>query len=191
LNPDGMSYATWEAFLKSMNCAGNTYVPGSPAVAAQKALASIKFPKPSGDRSPRRSLLYQGVPFTYVNLYTFYWTDPSTWKTLTATATDKNQSATVTATPMALEFDPGSGGASVSCSGPGRPWQPSDGNGPPTNGACAYQYRTVTSSPVTSTQTLVWALTWKVSGPVAGLPTTFSTSTSGQLQVLQVQVVTR
>jgi hypothetical protein len=191
LNPTGVSYQEWQSELQTFGCAGSTYVPGSPAVAAQRALALIHFPKPSGDRSPRPSLLYQGLPFTYVNLYTFYWTGPGSWKTLSATATDRNQSATVTATPMELDFDPGNGGSSVSCSGPGRPWQPSDGNGPPTNGACAYQYRTVTSSPITSTQTLVWALTWKLSGPVAGLPATFSTSTSGQLQVLQVQVATR
>lgn len=191
LNPTGLSYAAWENTLRLENCWKNPYVAGSAAVAAQSALASISFPSPSGDRSPRTSLLYRGLPFTYVNLFTFYWTDPGSWRTLSATARDKNQSATVTATPMALNFDPGNGASGESCGGPGRPWQASDGNAPPTDGACAYQYRTVTSSPITSTQTLVWALAWKVSGNVPGLPATFSTSTTGQLQVLQVQVVNR
>ncbi|HVU92230.1 MAG TPA: hypothetical protein VHC23_08345, partial [Jatrophihabitans sp.] len=114
LNPTGVSYQEWQSELQTFGCAGSTYVPGSPAVAAQRALALIHFPKPSGDRSPRPSLLYQGLPFTYVNLYTFYWTGPGSWKTLSATATDRNQSATVTATPMELDFDPGNGGSSVS-----------------------------------------------------------------------------
>ncbi len=136
--------------------------------------------------------MYAGYPFTWVNLWTYYWTDPSTWKSYSATATDGNQSATVTATPWELRFDPGDGSGTVSCDGPGRPWRASDGNGAPSSGACGYQYRAVTSSPITSTQTLVWKLTWQLSGPVGGLPDTFSTSTSGQLQVMQIQtVVTR
>jgi hypothetical protein len=187
----GATYADWVSFLKTVNCWQNPYTPGSPVVAAQNALASIHFPSPSGDRSPNSSLRYQGYPFTYVNFWTFYWTSPDTWKTLTATATDKDQSATVTATPVELDFSPGDGGAPVACGGPGRPWAASDGNGAPTNGACAYQYSKVTSSPITSTQTIVWQITWKGTGGTTGEIPSLSTSTSGQLQVLQVQVVNR
>ena len=192
LNPAGLTYQQWLSEQRSFGCLANPYNPGSPAVAAHKALALIHFPKPTGDRSPSQDRLYAGYPFTWVNLWTYYWTDPSTWKSYSATATDGTQSATVTATPSELTFDPGDGSATVSCGGPGRPWRASDGNGAPSSGACGYQYRAVTSSPITSTQTLVWKLTWQLSGPVAGLPDTFSTSTSGQLQVMQIQtVVTR
>jgi hypothetical protein len=163
----------------------------SPAALAEQAFKTIHFPRPSGNRSPRQTLTYQGYPFTYVNLWTFYWTGPSTWRTLTATASAAGMSATVTARPVELDFDPGDGSSSVSCLGPGRPWQSSDGNGPPTDGACAYQYTKVTSSPITSTQTIVWQITWVGTGNTSGEIPSLSTSTSGQLQVLQIQVVNR
>jgi hypothetical protein len=164
----------------------------TPAGLAEQAVKTITFPHPSGDRSPRASLLYQGLPFTYVKgFWTFYWTDPSTWKTLSATASAAGMSATVTARPVELVFDPGDGSDSASCPGPGRPWQASDGNGAPTDGACAYQYTKVTSSPITSTQTIVWQITWVGTGNSNGEIPSLSTSTSGQLQVLQIQVVNR
>jgi hypothetical protein len=187
----GADPATWVAYLKAVGCYTNPYRPGSAAVAAEKAYASIHFPSPTGDRSPRQTLSYQGYPFTYVNLWTWYWTDPSTWVKLTATASDGDQSATVTATPVELDFSPGDGGAAVACDGPGRPWVAADGNGAPTDGGCAYQYSKVSSGPITSTQTIVWQITWKGTGGTAGEIPSLSTSTSGQLQVLQVQVVNR
>ena len=192
LNPAGIDYATWENFLKIVNCAANPYTEGSAAVAAHNALADISFPKPSGDRSPSQNQLYRGYPFTYTGLWTYYWTSVDRWVTKSATANDGAQTATVTATPSALDFDPGDGSGTATCDGPGRPWTTSDGNEAPDDGACGYQYRRVTSSPLTSTQTLVWTLTWKVSGDAGALPGTFSTSTSGQLNVMQIQtVVTR
>jgi hypothetical protein len=164
----------------------------TPAGLAEQAVKTITFPHPSGGRSPRPGLLYQGLPFTYVkDFWTFYWTDPSTWKTLSATASAGGFTATVTARPVELVFDPGDGSDSVSCPGPGRPWQASDENGPPTEGACAYQYTKVTSSPITSTQTIVWQITWVGTGNSNGEIPSLSTSTSGQLQVLQIQVVNR
>jgi enoyl reductase len=100
-------------------------------------------------------------------------------------------SATVTARPVALVFDPGNGGVAVSCDGPGRPWTSADGNGAPTDGACAYRYMRVTTSPITSTQTIVWKITWTGTGGTGGQIPSLSTSTSGRLQVLQIQVVNR
>ena len=110
---------------------------------------------------------------------------------MSATASAAGFSATVTARPVELDLDPGDGSDSVSCPGPGRPWQASDGNGAPTDGACAYQYTKVTSSPITSTQTLVWQITWVGTGNSSGEIPSLSTSTSGRLQVLQIQVVNR
>lgn len=163
----------------------------TPAGLAQEAVKTIVFPKPSGERSPSPARLYQGFPFTYVNLWTFFWTSRSTWKTLTATASAAGLSATVTAKPVELDFDPGDGSPGVSCPGPGRPWVPSDGNGAPTDGACAYQYARATPGPITSTQTIVWKITWKGTGGSSGEISSLSTSVSGQLQVLQIQTVTR
>lgn len=167
-------------------------LPPSAAQLAKQAAASFKFPKPSGHRSPSETLKYRGYPFSYVNLWLFTWTDPGTWKTMTATASAGGNSATVTATPTSLSYDPGDGSAGVSCGGRGRPWVESDGNSAPSGGACGYRYRQVTSAPITSTQTITWKITWTGSGGTSGTLPDQSTSTSGQLQVMQIQtVVTR
>ena len=159
---------------------------------AQQALKSIAFPHPSGDRSPSPGQLYRGFPYTYVGLQTFYWTSGDSWKTLTATASADGLTATVTAKPTGLIYDSGDGSSTVACDGPGRPWTSADGNGPPTDGACAYEYTKVTSSPIMSTQSIVWKITWIGTGGTAGEIPQLTTSTSGQLNVMQIQtVVTR
>ena len=164
-----------------------------PATLAQQAAASFQLPHPSGHRSPSESQLYQGYPLTWVNLWTFFWTDPATWKTLSATATAGAVWATVKATPVSLTFDPGDGSDQVSCDGPGRPWEDSDGNNAPDQGACGFQYRKVSGPgydhPFTSTQTITWQLTWTGSGNTSGTLTERTTATSGQLKVLQIQAV--
>ena len=137
-------------------------------MAAQNAYRSIHFPKPSGDRSPSQDQTYRGYPFTYVGLWTWFWTNRASWRTLTATATDGDQSATVTASPVELVYDAGDGSGSQTCDGPGRAWTSVDGNAAPTGGGCAYQYHQVTSSPITSTQSIIWKITWIGTGNTAG-----------------------
>ncbi len=166
-------------------------LPPAPAQLAQRAEASFKFSKPSGHRSPSENLRYRGYPFSYVNLWLFYWTNRSTWKTFTATAKAGGNWATVTAKPMSLTYDPGDGSSSVSCGGPGRAWTNEDGNNPPSGAACGYQYEQVTSSPITSTQTITWKITWIGSGGTSGTLPEQSTSTPGQLNVMQIQTVVK
>jgi hypothetical protein len=161
----------------------------TPATLAEQAYKTIRFPHPSGSRSPSQNLLYRGYPFTYVMLQTFYWTDLGSWKTLSATASAGGLTATVTARPTQLIFDPGDGSSAVSCAGPGRPWTNADGNDPPTGEACAYQYTKVTASPITSTQSIVWKITWTGTGNTGGEIPQLVTSTSGQLNVMQIQTV--
>lgn len=167
----------------------------TPASLAHRAYASIRFPRPSGHRSPPAGLDYKGYPVTYVGLWTYFWTDPATWKPLTATARAGGLAATVTARPVALVFDPGDGASPVSCAGPGQPWTDSDGNSAPSGGACGYRYTRVTGPgydhPITSTQTIVWKITWSGTGDTSGEIPQLSTSTSGRLNVLQIQTVNR
>ena len=166
-----------------------------PAILAQRAADSFLLPEPSGHRSPSEAKSYNGYPVTYINLWTFYWTDPGTWKSLTATARAGASYATVTATPVSLTFDPGNGSPAVSCAGPGRPWTTSDGNSAPTDGACGYRYTTVSGPgydhPVASTQTITWQLTWTGSNNTSGILTQRTTSTTGRLNVLQIQTVNK
>lgn len=165
------------------------------ATLAQQAFDSIVFPHPSGHRSPSEAQGYNGFPFTYVGLWTYYWTDPATWRPLTATASAAGLTATVIATPISLSFDPGDGSGSQSCTGPGRPWAESDGNDAPSDGACGYRYSRVTGPgyghPITSTQTIHWNITWTGTGNSGGEIPGLSTSTSGQLNVLQIKTVNR
>jgi hypothetical protein len=167
----------------------------TPAGLAEQAFKTIAFPRPSGHRSPAESQGYDGYAFTYVGLWTYYWTDPATWKPLTATASAAGFTATVTAVPVSLFFDPGDGSDSASCAGPGRPWTDADGNDAPADGACGYQYSKVTGpgydDPITSTQTILWKITWTGTGNSAGQIPALSTSTSAQLNVLQIKTVNR
>lgn len=166
-------------------------LPPSPGELAKRAAATFKFPKPSGHRSPSENKRYEGYSFSYVNLWLYDWTDRDTWKTLTASASAGGNWARVTATPTTLTYAPGDGAAAVSCAGPGRAWTADDGNSPPTAGACGYMYTLATSSPITATQSITWKITWVGSGGTSGTLPDRSTSTSGQLQVFQVQVVNR
>lgn len=158
---------------------------------AQLAKASFQLPVPTGHRSPGEVQLIDGWPFSWVNLWTYYWTDAATWQPLSATAEAGGVSATVTATPTSLTFSPGDGGEAVTCAGPGRPWVEADGNEPPAGGACGYQYTRASSGPITSTATITWQVSWSGSDGTGGQLAGMSTSTSGQLRILQVQTVSR
>jgi hypothetical protein len=160
-----------------------------PRTLALQAERQLRLPQPSGHRSPSETQSYRGSPFTYANLWTWFWTDPGTWRTRKATARAGGVSATVTVSPVQLTFSPGDGSASVACSGPGRPWSSSDGEGAPPSGACGFQYRTATQSPVTSTQSIRWSVTWKASNGATGTLPDLTTTRSGQLMVLQIESV--
>lgn len=164
-------------------------VPPNPATLANQAADGFVLPSPSGHRSPPESKKYDGVPYTWVNLWTYFWTSTETWKPMTAMARVGPVWATVTAAPISLTFDPGDGSALVDCVGPGRPWTEADGDAAPADGACGYQYLRVTSAPITSTQTITWELTWVGSGNTSGRLTQRMTSTNGGLNVMQVQTV--
>jgi hypothetical protein len=161
----------------------------NPRVLALRAARQLVLPRPSGHRSPSASQSFDGYPFTYVNLWTWFWTDSGTWRTRSVTSRAGAVSATVTVTPTRLTFDPGDGSPTVSCQGPGKPWTSSDGNAAPPAGACAYRYRSVTSTPVTSTQTIRWSVTWTASDGTSGRLPDLTTSRAGRLMVLQIQSV--
>jgi hypothetical protein len=199
---DGLKYASVnnltpaQTALVNQNLAGGGCPPiVTAATLAQQAYDSIIFPHPSGHRSPSEGQEYNGYPFTYVGLWTYFWTDPATWKSLTASASAAGLTATVIAKPVALSFDPGDGSPALSCDGPGRAWRESDGNSAPTDGACGYQYSTVSGPgyghPITSTQTILWKITWTGTGNTGGEIPELSTSTSGQLNVMQIKTVNR
>ena len=99
-------------------------------------------------------------------------------------------SATVTATPTALVFDPGDGSAPVTCDGPGRPWTEADGSDPPSAGGCGYMYRAVTpNGPLTATTSIQWSVAWTSNVGAGGTFPVLTTQSSSSFLVEQIQVV--
>ncbi|HET9656568.1 MAG TPA: hypothetical protein VFP72_14520, partial [Kineosporiaceae bacterium] len=136
-------------------------MPVTPAQLAQQALASLTLPDLVMRRSPTEANSDHGTPYTWVNLWTWFWTDPASWKVQTARATAGPVWAEVTVTPTQLIVSPGeTGAANVTCSGPGRPWTQADGNGAPSGGGCGVVYRHVSAVPITATVAVEWAVTW-------------------------------
>jgi hypothetical protein len=112
--------------------------------------------------------------------------------TATAATPDGSVWATVTAKPVSLTFDPGDGHAPVVCDGPGRPWTDADGFAAPSGGACGYVYTKVSSHALTASETETWDVTWVGSGGSSGTITPpMATTTSGQLNVMQIETVVR
>jgi len=134
--------------------------PPDPAVLAQQAYGELTLPTPVVKRSPDENNSdpqYGGLPYTWVQLWTWVWAEG--WQPLARTVELRGVSATVTATPTSLVFDPGDGSAPVTCSGQGRPWTAADGNSPPTDGGCGYMYRSVTpAGPLTATTSIEWSV---------------------------------
>lgn len=175
--------------LQSVGCAPTLPVV-TPAMLAQRAYSLLRLPKPTIERSPLATNSDQGRPYTWVNLWTWFWTDPVTFTPRSRTASAGAISATATATPIALVYDPGTGDTPVTCPGPGRPWQASDGDFAPSGGGCGYTYLHVSDS-VTATVTIQWQVTWTGSNGQTGTLPVLLTSASSSFMVQQIQAVNR
>lgn len=163
----------------------------TPEELARRAFNSLTIPRPLMRRSPIESNADGGVSYTWVNLWTWVWTEPQTWSPLSARAAAGAVWAEVVVTPTRLTFVPGDGGAGVVCPGPGRPWREADGNAAPTAGGCGYRYKHVAATPVTATLSIEWQVTWRGSGGTGGTLPAMTTQASSSFAVQQVQVVTR
>ncbi len=162
----------------------------TPAQLALEARDRLVLPHPTAHRSPTETNRFQGSPFTWVNLWTWVWTDPGDYQPLTSTLSVGPVSATVRAKPVALMIDPGDGSGAVRCAGPGRAWTESDGDAAPPGG-CGTRYAHVTDGPVTSRLAIVWEVTWTGSGGTGGTLPAMQTVTAAPVRVLQAQVVNR
>jgi hypothetical protein len=167
--------------------------PPDPAVLAQQAYAELVPPAPTAHRSPREDVPGpSGVPFTVVNLWTYFWVDRDDWVPLARSVELRGVTATVTATPVAMTFDPGNGDDVVRCDGPGSPWvDPGDNTDPDpaTVGGCGHRYARV-SDGVRATTSIRYAVTWTSNTGLGGtLPDLAGTSVSAPFRVEQIQVV--
>lgn len=185
---DGTQGMVWVP--KGQPAAGAPAYTVTPEQLALEARNRLVLSQPSVHRSPVETNDYQGDPFTWVNLWTWFWTDPGDYQPETQTTSVGPIWATVVATPVGLLFDPGDGSDAVRCPGPGRAWTDSDGDDEPPSG-CGFQYRHVTDGTVTSRLGILWRVTWTGSGGTGGTLPTMETVTGAPLRVLQAQVVNK
>jgi hypothetical protein len=103
-----------------------------------------------------------------VNLATWLWIAPSAWQTRSATATAGPVSATATALPAEVVWQMGDG-QTVTCLGPGTPYDPSDPNAT-TN--CSYTWPESSAGQAGDafevTATIYWQVTWTAAGAPGG-----------------------
>lgn len=189
--PDGTAGVVWAPNDGAAAGGAPAGVPVvTPAQLALEARDQLPLTAPTVHRSPDETGDYEGSPFTWVHLWTYFWTEPADFRSLTQTVSVGAVSATVIATPVALVFEPGDGGEAVTCAGPGSAWTEADGNDAPASG-CGYQYRRVTEGEVDSQLSISWQVTWTGTGATGGALPAMQTSTLAPLRVLQVQVVNK
>ena len=171
-------------------------LPPSPAELAKRALDSLTLTKPTTGRYPSGTLK-NGQPYTVVHAYTWYYTDPDRFKTLTARAAAGGNWAEVTVKPTGLTFNPGDGRGTVRCNGPGTPWNSSFGVWAASPSGCDYQYPHSSiheqHQEVTATYGIEWTVSWVGSdGPGTTTLTVPPTTATSTFAVAEVEaVVTR
>jgi hypothetical protein len=161
---------------------------------AREAYGELDLPSPTINRSPdekNSDSAFGGQSYTWVNINTYFWTSQNTWSRRQKTVSAGPVSATVTATPTEFLVDPGNGASRVSCEGPGVPWTKADAHSPPPPDACAYQYRHTThgDSPLTSTETIQWRVSWRGNDGSSGELPLMQTQASSSYIVEQVETV--
>ena len=140
----------------------NTVTAPPPVVVAQQATKQLDLPSTGIEMAP---------PTTspqLVNVSTWLWLDPATWKPYTATASIAGVAATATATPQKVVWNMGDGNT-VTCDGPGTPYDPST---PHATSACTYPWAAPSDAEPGGTYdvsaTTEWSVTWTAVGAAGG-----------------------
>src|SRR5581483_10356370 len=159
-----------------------------PAALAQQAADRVPIPLPGVHVNPSPS---EGA---VVGVPTWLWVDPAAWRPVTAQASAGTVTVTATAAPRRVVWDMGNGDR-VICDGPGTAYDPSR-PGDEQSTDCSYTYRRSSAGAAgdvyTVTATVVWEVTWSVTGaPGGGSLGTSPRSESIQLPVKEIQAVNR
>lgn len=157
-----------------------------PMVLAEQAAERVAIPEPSANLNP------SPAQNQIVNLATLLWIDPAQWQPVTTSASAAGVTANVAARPLRVEWDMGNGDT-VTCEGPGTPYNPSTPDVTP-DGACLYTYRrssaTAPSGAFTVTATAVWEVSLEAEGAPGGGSLGLSRrSTSFPIRVAEIQAV--
>lgn len=170
----------------------------TPAQLAQIAFGQLSLSAPTASRSPAEKLP-DGRVYTVVNMFTWFWTDPATYRPISKRVRAGGTWVVVTARPVELRFDPGNGDAIATCPGPGREWKAgADGQWDRAPGGCDYQYRKSSrgypDGQVNAEAGIVWRVTWVGSAggvPVSGSLPDLITTTPARFAVAEGQAVVR
>jgi hypothetical protein len=158
---------------------------------AERARNQLRLPVPAVGQSP--------VGQTLVNLPTWWWVEPSSWRGLRQRTQAGPVWAEVTATPVSTLWDPGDGSEPLVCAGPGTAYDRSRPEaGQSTD--CSYIYRRssaeqpqtgpdVNNRYFTVRVTTVWDVSWRGSGGSGGSLPRLTRTSSFPLAVAQRQTV--
>jgi hypothetical protein len=132
--------------------------PVNPAVLGRQAISRLNLPSPSIEMAPPtdRDQL--------VNVSTWLWIESTAWRSMSATAAAGPVSATATAAPAEVVWQMGDG-HSVTCRGPGMPYDSSNSNG---TSYCSYTWTTSSGSQPNGiylvTATVYYQAAWTAAG---------------------------
>ncbi len=163
--------------------AGTTTIAISSAMLAEFALAELTLPAPRIGMSPDGDHIVQ--------LASWLWVDRTQWVPQDRTASAGPVTATVTATPVRVEWDMGSGDTVV-CNGPGRRYRPRF-EGRPGATDCKHTYRHSSAAQPDEaydvTATMVWEASWSGSDGGGGDLGELTSQTSEAVRVAEVQAL--
>jgi hypothetical protein len=139
---------------------------GAPPVTPQEVLAIVEglFRVPALTAQTAPAIGRDGL----VGLPEWYWI-PRGYRTRSLTKTLGGVSATITATPEGLTFDPGGGLAGTTCPGAGVPYSAAASS----QGACTYTYDQSSATQEGGAYAASVTVNWRVSWHGTGIPDTF------------------
>ncbi len=152
-----------------------------------EALRDLQVPAlPPATAPPRGSDGLVGLP-------EWFWVPPASWHPLSVTVTAGPVWATVTATPYGLTFDPGTGGGSVTCAGPGSAYDPAIPAADQRTG-CSYVYAHPSAglpgNAYPASVLVLWHVAWTGSGGAGGvLAPALSVPVSMPIRVAQAEAL--
>jgi hypothetical protein len=141
--------------------AGGRVVRPTPGQLARDAYAELRLPAPSPEHSPDLRLA-DGRAAVLVGEQTWVWTNRSRFQIRSRRIQAGPVWAKVTATPVALSFDPGDGAPVLACAGPGTPFVAGRDPAHAASPTCNYQYQQSSADKPGGVVAAEWGITWNV-----------------------------
>jgi hypothetical protein len=158
--------------------------PGAPSITPEmlmeQALRELTPPKPEIVTAPPQGKI------GYVGLRQFFWAAPAQWRAISKKATAGPVWAEVTATPSMLTIHPGDGQATLTCRGPGVPYDRTK-SPDEQNNKCTHVF-TESSAGLPKSQyqvkaSVIWSAEWNGSGGSGGTLAPITTSATFPLRI--------